>query len=90
MGKHVQVTQAKTLAERAETARRFVAATGLEVDAVFIDGLEDCFTHRFAAHPQRFYVVDACGVLRLIATPFEGCYSLADVNLALQDVCLQR
>lgn len=90
MGNHVQVTQAKTLAERAETARRFVAATCLEVDAVFIDGMEDIFTHRFSAHPQRFYVVDDCGVLRLIATPCEGCYSLADVDRALEDVCHPR
>lgn len=87
MGNHVQISQAKTLSQRAETARCFVAKAGLEVDAVFVDGLEDGFMHLMSAHPQRFFVVDAQGVLRLKAMPFEGEYSLEDVDCCLSELC---
>lgn len=87
MGNHVEVLQATTLKERAETARRFIAATGIEVDAVFLDAIDDKFMHLFSAHPQRFFVIDADGVLRLKARPFEGGYSLDDVDRCLSEIC---
>jgi hypothetical protein len=87
MGKHVQVLQAKTVAERANTARQFVAATGLEVDSVFVDTVDDKFMHTMSAHPQWYYVVDASGVLRLKATPCEGGYDIDDVDRCLAQIC---
>lgn len=87
MGNHVQLSQAKSLSERAETARRFVETTGLEVDSVFVDTVEDDFMHLLSAHPQRFFVVDATGTLHLKASPFEGAYSLDDVHHSLAKVC---
>lgn len=86
MGCHVQVSQATTLDDRAESARHFKASTRLQVDAVFIDGLEDGFMHLMSAHPQRFFVVDSTGVLRLKAMPFEGGYSLEDVDRCLSEL----
>lgn len=87
MGNHVQVSQATTLSERAETARSFVAASGLEVDSVVVDGLDDGFMRLLSAHPQRFFVIDGKGVLRLKATPFEGEYNIEDVDSVLKEVC---
>jgi len=87
MGHHVQVTQATTLVERAETAKRFITATGLSLDSVFVDAVEDKFMHMLSAHPQRFFVIDATGILRLKAAPFEGGYSLDDVDRCLSEVC---
>lgn len=87
VGNHVQVLQATTLSERADTARRFIEATALKVDSVFVDTIEDKFMHLLSAHPQRFFVIDADGVLRLKATPFEGGYSLDDVDACLSEIC---
>jgi hypothetical protein len=87
MGNHVQILQATSLEERAATARDFVQATRLEVGAVFVDGNNDEFMNLLSAHPQRFFVIDAAGVLQLIAMPFEGEYSLRDVDQCLSEIC---
>lgn len=90
MGNHVEVLQARTLQDRADTARRFIEATGLEVDSVFIDAIEDKFMNLLSAHPQRFFVIDADGVLRLKARPVEGGYDIDDVDKCLSEVCASK
>jgi len=87
MGNHVTICQPTTLGERADAAKRFRSSTGLAVDDIYVDGIEDGFMNLFSAHPQRFFVIDGSGTLRLKATPFEGEYSLDHVDACLSDIC---
>lgn len=87
MGRHVVVLQHKDIEQRARAAREFVSSTGLMFDDIFLDNMNDAFMHAFSAHPQRFFVIDAGGLLRFKAAPFEGEYTLADVDQALEQVC---
>lgn len=87
MGAHVQLKQATCTEERADAARRFAVATGLQVPSLLLDGEEDGFMHLLCAHPQRFFVIDGDGVLRFKATPFGGEYDLSDVDRALERLC---
>mmetsp|Transcript_74370 Transcript_74370/g.168462 ORF Transcript_74370/g.168462 Transcript_74370/m.168462 type:complete len:89 (+) Transcript_74370:996-1262(+) len=87
MGKHVQLRQATSLQERAASARGFVAATGLQVGRVVLDDISDGLMRTLSAHPQRFFVVDAAGVLRLKAMPFEGVYALESADRVLAEIC---
>lgn len=58
------VEQPRTLAERAQLARRTLADNGLDVDA-WIDGLDDASRFAFGALPNWAIVVDPAGVVRL-------------------------
>lgn len=85
MGNHVHVVQAKSLEERAATARMFMEATGLGIP-IYIDCMPDRFMKSFSAHPQRYFVIDGDGTLALKATPFEGEYDLGDVDRSLEQL----
>lgn len=87
MGNHVQVKQARCFQERALAASQFVTATNLTVTSIFVDNEEDKFMHLLSAHPQRFFVIDCQGVLRLKAAPVEGGYDISEVGETLEQLC---
>lgn len=51
---------ARTLGERAATARRFDRALGLE-PPIYVDDVDDSAARAYDAHPFRFYVLGADG-----------------------------
>lgn len=87
MGNHVKVKQAQCFQERVVAASQFAAATNLKVASILVDNEQDDFMRLFSAHPQRFFVIDCQGVLRLKATPVDGGYDISEVDEALEELC---
>ena len=63
LGRHVQISQHRSLQDRAAAATAFASVAQLKatlpVPMLLLDGVEDKFTSAYAAHPFRWFVFGA-------------------------------
>eukprot|EP00824_Muranothrix_gubernata_P006934 TRINITY_DN18912_c0_g1_i1.p2 TRINITY_DN18912_c0_g1~~TRINITY_DN18912_c0_g1_i1.p2 ORF type:complete len:130 (-),score=22.18 TRINITY_DN18912_c0_g1_i1:7-396(-) len=75
--------QPRTLEERRMRAQQFLQATGYEIP-LFVDGIDNAFESAYAAHPERFFVIQR-GVLVHIAEPGPEGYKVAALRNLLEE-----
>jgi len=77
LGQHVVVNSHKTIADRIDVAKQFIAANHWKLEMV-VDTLQDLFMKEYWSHPERFYVV-LDNKLVFKAQPQDAHYPVSDL-----------